>query len=25
MEVKEMLQATKNDGHPYQTMPAEPK
>jgi aryl-alcohol dehydrogenase-like predicted oxidoreductase len=25
VEVKEMLQATKNDGHPYQTMPAEPK
>ncbi len=24
-EVKEMLQATKNDGHPYQTMPAPPK
>jgi aryl-alcohol dehydrogenase-like predicted oxidoreductase len=25
VEVKEMLQATKNDGHPYQTMPPEPK
>jgi uncharacterized protein len=24
-EVKEMLQAAKNDGHPYQMMPAEPK
>jgi predicted aldo/keto reductase-like oxidoreductase len=25
VEVKEMLQATKNDGHPYQTMPSPPK
>ncbi len=25
VEVKEMLQATKNDGHPYQTMPPTPK
>ncbi len=25
VEVKEMLQATKNDGHPYRTMPPSPK
>ena len=25
VEVKEMLQATKNDGHPYRTMPAPAK